>query len=276
MRLFNKVAIVGIGLIGGSLALAIKQKKLANTIVGISRHKETLILAKKMRIIDEGSLDLNIIRDADLIVLAAPVSAIIKLAPEISNIISKKAIVTDVGSTKEEITRQLNRIFPRFVPAHPLAGSERRGAVNANAGLFEKSVCILTPRANVDQKAFKKIKQLWLKTGARVIALDPKTHDIVLSFVSHLPHLLAFSLISTVPNQFLKFAPASLKDATRIAASDGLLWKDIFFSNKKNILKAIGIFEKKLTKIKTTISRDDQRSLLAILNGAKSKRETLR
>jgi len=276
MRLFKKVAIVGTGLIGSSLALVIKREGLAKKIVGISRHKETLTLAKQRGIIDDGSQDLNIIKDADLVVLATPVSTIIKLAPRISRIISKEAIVTDVGSTKEEIVRHLSKVFPRFVATHPLAGSEKRGVANASARLFEKSLCIVGTLKHTDPQALQKIKQLWVKAGARIVVLDPKTHDAALSLISHLPHAIAFALINAVPGKFLKFAPNSLKDITRIAASDEQLWKDVFFTNKRNILKAIDIFEKQLDTIKHCLSRGDAKTLLHIFKHAKLKRQTLK
>jgi prephenate dehydrogenase len=275
MRLFNKVAIIGTGLIGGSMALAIKKKCLAHQIIGVSRHKNTLIWGKKSHLIDKGSQDLSIIKDADLVVLATPVNTILKLAGIILKFIRKASIVTDVGSTKCEIVSKLSKIFPNYVGSHPLAGSEKRGLVNASTDIFKNSLCILTPAENTSPKALKKIKNLWNRLGARVIFLSPDTHDRILSFVSHLPHVIAFSLIDIVPDKYLKFGATGLKDTTRIALSDSRLWVDILLSNRENMLKSIEHFENNLSRIKSAINKRDERTLIKILKKAKGKREIL-
>ena len=275
MRLFNKVAIIGTGLIGGSMALAIKKKCLAHQIIGVSRHKNTLIWGKKSHVIDKGSQNLSIIQDADLVVLATPVNTILKSADIILKFIRKDSIVTDVGSTKKEIVSKLSKIFPNYVGSHPLAGSEKRGLTNASTYIFKNSLCILTPTKNTTPKALKKIKNLWNKLGARVIFLDPDTHDRILSFVSHLPHVIAFSLIDIVPDKYLKFGATGLKDTTRIALSDSRVWVDIFLSNRENMLKSIESFQNNLSRIKSAINKRDERTLIKILKKAKGKREIL-
>lgn len=275
MRLFKTVAIVGTGLIGGSIALAIKKKMLAGKVIGVSRHKRSLRLAKKIGAIDAGSQDIGIIKDADLVILATPVGAILKLAPRISKIIARDSIVTDVGSTKQEIAVKLEKIFPGYVGSHPLAGSEKRGVDYADASLFKNTLCILTPTKNTNSKGLEKIKKLWQSLGAKVIFLSPKAHDKALSFVSHLPHIAAFSLINTVPKEHLRFASSGLSDSTRVAASDSQLWSDIFLSNKRNILGAISLLEKNLLKIKSAIKKQDKKLLNNILKKAKEKREIL-
>ena len=275
MRLFNKVAIVGVGLIGGSMALAIKRKKLANQVIGVSRHKKTLLRAKKRHAIDKGSQDIGIVKDADLVILATPVNTILNLAPIISKIIRPDCIVSDVGSTKQKIVSQLDKIFPRYVGSHPLAGSEKRGMINACPDIFKGSLCILTPTKNTDRGALEKIRRLWRQLGAEVFSLTPAIHDKILSFVSHLPHIVAFSLIDIIPKQYLEFASTGLKDATRIAASDSQLWLDIFLSNRKNMLKTIDLFQENLYRIKKAINKKDKKLLNTILKRAKSKREIL-
>ncbi len=275
MKLFNKVAIVGVGLIGGSIALGIKKKGLARQIIGVSRHKKTLLLAKKIHAIDKGSEELNIIQDADLVILATPVNTILNLAGLISNLVKGDCIVSDTGSTKAKIASQLSRIFPNYVGSHPLAGSEKRGIENARADIFENSVCILTPTKNTSPKAQEKIKRLWNQLGAKVVVLEPKRHDRILSFVSHLPHIAAFSLIGIMPDAYLRFGSRGLKDSTRIALSDSQLWSDIFLSNQKNILKAIKLFQKNLSRIASAIIKRDRKALGIILRQAKNKREIL-
>ena len=276
MRLFNKVAVIGMGLIGGSMALDIKKKRLAHQIIGVSRHKDTLIRARKSRVIDKGSQDLSIIKDADLVVLATPVNTILKLSQTIAKFVSKDCIVTDVGSTKCEIVSRLGKTFANYVGSHPLAGSEKSGIRNIQPGIFKDSLCILTPVKNTAPKALKKIKNLWNQLGAKVVFLSPNTHDNILSFVSHLPHAIAFSLIDTIPDKYLKFAANGLKDTTRIALSDSRLWADIFLSNRKNMLKAIESFQDKLSGIKLAITRREEKTLIRIMKKAKAKRESLR
>jgi prephenate dehydrogenase len=275
MKLFNSVAIVGPGLIGGSLGLAIKKKQLSNEVIGVSRRKKTLLFAKRIHAIDKGSLKLNAIKEADLVILATPVSVIMSLAPRILKIIRPNAIVTDVGSTKEKIVLKLEEIFPNYVGSHPLAGSEKRGILNAHPGIFKDSLCILTPTKNTNLQALIKIKRFWKELGTRVVVLSPSLHDKALSFVSHLAHIVAFSLIDTVPARFLKFASTGLKDTTRIAGSDSEIWQDIFLSNQKNILKTIDAFQANMSKIKSGLKRKDARLLSEILNHAKKKREIL-
>lgn len=276
MILFNKVVIVGIGLIGGSMAKDIKKKGIAQRIIGVSRHEHTLLLARKSRIIDDGSQDLSIVKDADLVILATPVNTILKLSQKIGKFVNRDCIVTDVGSTKKEIVAKLNKIFPNYVGSHPLAGSEKRGVTNVQAGLFKGSLCLLTPTKDTSPKALKKIKNLWSNLGARVVFLNPDTHDKILSFVSHLPHAVAFSLMGSVPDKYLKFSANGLKDTTRIALSDSQLWADIFLSNRKYMLESIASFQNQLCAVKSAINTRDEKTLIKILKKSKSKRETLR
>jgi prephenate dehydrogenase len=276
MKLFKKVAIVGTGLIGGSIGLAIKKKKLADQVVGFSRHRKNILLAKQKGIIDFGSNSIGIVKGADLVILATPVDTIIKFAPKISKIAGRDCIVTDVGSTKVEIVQTLEKFFPKYLGSHPLAGSEKRGALNAHANLFKDTLCILTPTKKTIAKVSVKLSWLWKLLGARVIFMPTETHDRVLSFVSHLPHAVAFSLIKSIPGQYLKFSPASLKDTTRIAASDSELWADIFLSNRKNMLKTITLLENNLSRLKYAINKKEKRLLVKMLKEAQVKRKILR
>jgi len=274
--MFNKVAIIGTGLIGGSMALAIKKHKLAKEIVGVCRHEKSLLAAKKIKAIDKGSLDIAIAKGADLIILAMPVKAILDIAPKVAEIISKEATVCDVGSTKEAIVSKLDRILPNFVGTHPMAGSEKRGVVNASGDLFKGSLCIITPSKNTKKASLAKIKSLWIKLGARIEYLSAFEHDKAVSLVSHLPHIAAFSLINSVPEDFFKFAATGLKDTTRIASSDAEVWSDIFLSNKKNILESIVLLKNNLKKIEEAVKASDRGKLSSILILAKNKREKLK
>ncbi|MBC8436268.1 MAG: prephenate dehydrogenase/arogenate dehydrogenase family protein [Candidatus Omnitrophica bacterium] len=275
MRLFNKIAIIGTGLIGGSLALAIKKKGLAGEVVGVSRKKATLLSARKAGAIDRGSRNLSIIKGADLVVLAIPVDTIIDLAPRIRRFIDRNCLVTDVGSTKERIVSSLNKIFPNYVGAHPLAGSEKRGILNASPGIFKGSLCILTPTAKTASAALTKINLLWKRVGAKVVFLTPAMHDRILAFTSHLPHIIAFSLISAIPDKYLPLSSTGLRDTTRIAASDDEIWEKIIFSNREQIINSISAFESSLSRIKRAVQRKDRKAVTRFLTQAKSKRDTL-
>jgi len=275
MPLFNKVAVIGTGLIGGSIALGIKKKKLAREVVGVSRHKKSVFLALKMKVIDQGSVSFKIIKGADLLIIAIPVDAILTLKKRILKYIDKGCIVTDVGSTKEKIVNCLEKTFINYIGSHPLAGLEKRGIVNARPCLFEDSLCILTPAKETSFLALKKMRELWKGLGAKTIILTPKIHDSILSFVSHLPHIIASVLINSIPRDSLRFASGGLKDTTRIAASDALLWRGIFLTNRKNVLKAIESFENNLAKIKSAIKNSNAKALEKILLQSKKIREAL-
>lgn len=275
MKLFGKIAVVGTGLIGGSIGLELRQRKLCDQVIGVAAHNKSLAMAKKIGAIDIGSTNLSVIKDADLVILAVPVAAIIKIAPGMRKMIKKECIVIDVGSTKQEIVARLDRIFPNYLGTHPLAGSERRGIANAKAELFKNSLCLLTPSGNTALFVRKKIEQFWKGLGAKVFFVPADKHDEILAFVSHLPHVAAFSLIGAIPGKFLNYASSGLKDTTRIAASDSEIWVDIFMSNKKNITWAIRLFEERLRAIKQAIKKNDKRLLGRMLLEAKAKRNVL-
>lgn len=271
MRQFNKAAVIGVGLIGGSVALKIRKEKLAKEIVGVSSHKQTLAQALKKGAIDKGSLSLDIIKGADLLIFAAPVKAIIALADEASRFVDRDCFVTDVGSTKEEIVQRLSKIFPNYVGSHPLAGSEKRGMQNASSDIFKDSVCILTPVKDTPKRAADLIKAFWVKMGAKTILLDPRKHDKALGFTSHLLHAAVFSLINAIPGEDLKFSGPGLRDSSRIAGSDHKVWADVFLSNDKNLLKSLGVLENKLRELKSAVKNRDKKRLLAILEKARRK-----
>lgn len=276
MRLFNKVAIIGTGLIGGSLALAIKKNKLAKEVVGVSRHKRSLNLALEKNVIDRGSRSLDIIKGADLLILATPVDTIINLRKKILSLVDKDCIVTDVGSTKVKVVSFLEKVFKNYVGSHPLTGSEKRGITHAKADIFNNALCVLTPTGKTQTRPLMKVKKLWAKAGSRIVFLTPEEHDRILSFTSHLPHIVAFSLIGSIPVNYLKLSSSGLKDTTRIAASDALLWRDIILSNRKNVLRAIALFEKSLRAVKSSIQKNDKNKLEKILSLAQRKRVSLK
>lgn len=259
MVLFRNVAVVGLGLIGGSLAGDIRGLGLADNLIGISRRQETIRAAKRRGFVDRASGDIRAVRGCDLVILCAPVKAIIGLLADIAPYLSRGAIVTDVGSTKVEIVRRAKQALPAgvsFVGGHPLAGSEKAGIGQASRGLFGNSCCILTPG-----KGINKVKALWRTLGSRVKVWQPEEHDRIVSFISQLPHLAAFGLVCAIPEKFLPYGSGGLKDATRIAASSPYLWRDIFLSNKNFALQALKAFRKQLGELEGLIRGGDEQGL---------------
>jgi prephenate dehydrogenase len=275
MKMFNKVVIIGTGLIGGSLGLALKQQRLAGQVIGFSRQQKNVKLAKKVGAIDIIGSSLDVVADADLVILATPINTIIELAGQIANKLKKDCIVIDVGSSKERIVSELSVLIPNFLGCHPLAGSEKKGIVNLENNIFKGSICIITPTGKTNQRILNKIKLLWKRLGANIVILSAKKHDQILAFTSHLPHALAFLLISSIPNQCLALSSSGLKDTTRISSSDAGLWSEIFLSNRGNLLTALSNFQKKLTTLKFVLENKDSKRLIKILLLANHKRRKL-
>ncbi len=275
MKRFKKVAIIGVGLIGGSLALALKKRGLAEKIVGFCRHKDNTDWALRHNVIDEGAQTLDIVRGADCVVLAMPVETIISEAPRIAAVLEDECVVTDVGSTKGEIVMRLDGIFEHFIGSHPLAGSEKRGVQHASADLFENSLCILTPTRHTDKESREVIRSMWHSVGARIELMTPVRHDSVVSAISHLPHAAAFALMNSIPEPYFKSAAGGLKDTTRIAASDENLWCGIFLSNRTNLLSDIAAMRKKLLVIEQALRSGDERKLRSFIKSARTKRQSL-
>jgi len=275
MKLFNKVVIIGTGLIGGSLGLDLRKRHLAGQVIGLSRKKENANLAKKSGAIDSVGSSLGVVKDADLVILAVPVDVIMDLAAKIAGKLKKDCVVIDVGSSKERIVSKLSGLIPNFLGCHPLAGSEKRGAANLGADIFSGSVCVVTPTPKTNKKILKKIKLLWQKLGATVVVLTAKKHDCILASTSHLPHAVAFSLIGSIPDPYLGLSSGGLRDATRIAASNANLWSQIFLSNRRNLLTALSSFQIRLDALRLALKNKNQKLLTKILASAEKKRKKL-
>jgi len=277
--IFRRVAIVGVGLIGGSLGMAIKKRRLAREVIGVSHRHAVLDAALKAEAIDAGFTDINKgIVNADLVVLAAPVHAIVKLLTTINPNLRRGCLVTDVGSAKFEIVEAAEKVLSNpnfFVGSHPLAGSEKKGVDHASADLFEGSLCIMTPTAKTNQMAREKIKHLWSKVGAKVKIISAEEHDEMLSYVSHLPHLLAYGLMETIPKESFEFASQGLKDTTRIASSSPQMWNDICMANSRNILKSLDELVQHLSSLRKAIVNRDQKSLTQHFTKAKENRDEI-
>ena len=264
---FNSVAIVGVGLIGGSLALSARQKGIFNHIVGIGRTPENLRKAKDLNVVDEFTLNLDEgVKNAELVVIATPVSDIIPIIKKILPALKKGAIIIDVGSVKNEIMIETDKLsLPGvfFVGSHPIAGTENSGVEAAFSDLFLERKCILTPSKKTDPSALEKIKNLWISVGSEVFFMDSEQHDQILGAVSHLPHMIAFALVNYLheinneKESVFKFSGGGLKDFTRIAASHPIMWKDIALMNKENLVNLMEGFQKTLEELKELINRGD-------------------
>lgn len=279
MALFHRVTIVGLGLIGGSLGMAIRRKRVAREVIGFSRRASTIHQAKHLGAIDVGATNpAQAVREADVVILATPVDAIVPQAKRVASFMRPGAVLTDVGSTKARIVDALERELPpsvRFVGAHPLAGSEQRGITAAKAGLFDGAVCILTPTSRTDRDAHRLVMQLWNSLTRRVVDMPPTTHDRLLAAVSHLPHLLAFCLTEATPHEALAVAPRSFLEATRVAKSDPELWDDILLSNRDALLTAMARFDRSWKQARQQLARGDRPALQRLLRHAQAIRQAL-
>jgi len=282
MGKFNKITIIGVGLIGGSIGLAIKKKRLAKEVIGVFRRTSTLKKALKHKAVDKGTMSIEDgVKDADLIILATPVSLIPSMAREAIKYAKRNTVITDVGSTKKwivdkiegQLARSIRGLF--FIGSHPMAGSEHAGVEFARADLLNGSPCIVTKTAKTGAAALKKITGFWKALGAKVNVMSPAAHDKSVSLISHLPHIVAFGLAGAVPVKELKYAAEGFKDTTRVALSDPRLWADIFASNKREIAKAGLAFEKYYKKIIKAITQGRYSEIVRLLEEAKDVRSFL-
>ncbi|WP_085315598.1 prephenate dehydrogenase [Derxia lacustris] len=269
--MFERVAVFGVGLIGGSFALALDRINGARRIVGVGRNspssRANLERALQLGVIDEIARDEeDALRGTDLVMLAAPVQQTEALLDAIQPHLTLRTVVTDAGSTKQNVVeaarRALGGKFPQFVPGHPIAGKESSGVEAAEATLYDGKRCILTPLADTAGHAFERVRDLWTVCGAIVSQMDPLQHDRVFASVSHLPHLLAFALVAAIAREddaAVKFAHAGggFRDFTRIAASSPEMWRDICIANKPALLRELVAFEQELALLRRLIDNGD-------------------
>ncbi|MBU4129021.1 prephenate dehydrogenase/arogenate dehydrogenase family protein [bacterium] len=276
----NQVAIIGVGLIGGSLGLALKEKKIAKRIIGVGRREESLKVARERREVDEITTDLTSgVKDADLVVIATPLELTIETFRKILPHLKKGCVVTDVGSVKGPILKRIDHPF--FIGGHPLAGSEKRGPQAAKADLFKEATVVLTPVKKTDKKALALVKSMWQDLGAKVLFLDCAIHDRLVAFTSHLPHILAASLTNLIgelaqeEERVLSLMGEGFRDTTRIAASPPSMWKEISFANREEISKAIKRFKEILSEMEEALSKEEGDKLLHKFEKAKETRDKL-
>jgi prephenate dehydrogenase len=277
--MFNRITIIGLGLIGGSLGLAIKEKRLAKEVVGVSRRRTTLKRALTIGAVDTVTLDLKKgVKGSDIVILTTPVLKIIEIAKQISKDLYRGTILIDAGSTKKHIVNSVERFLPDgvyFVGSHPLAGSEKSGISYASKDLFKGAHCILTKTRRTNPKALATIKKFWTALSMKIKIMNPEEHDRLLSRLSHLPHASSVALCNTVGTKKLRFAGGGLKDTTRIASSSPELWLDIFITNRKNIAREIEKFKTELSKIEIALGNDNGAALLRLLEKAKKVRDSI-
>ena len=279
--LFNRVIIVGVGLIGSSMGMNFLQKRLAHEVIGVGRNKKNLKEAVRRKAITHSvgvpcieTLLGDLTKD-DLVILATPVEGIVRYLEKAKS----KALFTDVGSTKTSMIAAAKKSGVRFIGSHPIAGTERTGAAAGDINLFKGRLCLVTPLSH--SADVLKIKKLWKALGSQVILMDAKKHDHLLSVVSHLPHVAAYGLMQAVgqlislPHES-RFAFGGLKDTTRIAASSPEIWRDIFISNSKNVVHGIDQFLKELIKIKAYLVKKDSKGLFEYLKKSQRLRLMMR
>jgi 3-phosphoshikimate 1-carboxyvinyltransferase len=281
--LFQRVAVIGLGLIGGSLASAIRSHNLARVVVGFDQKPEDAALGVDLGVIDQAATTLEqAVRGSDLVVLAVPVRATRVVLEQIRPWLASDAVLTDVGSTKSSFVADVKAVFgklsPRVIPGHPIAGSEKSGIRAANPDLFANHKVILTPADDADAAALSGLTALWEGTGATVLTMSVAYHDEVLAATSHLPHLIAFSLVDTLAGEdqnmdIFRYAAGGFRDFTRIAASDPVMWHDIFLSNRDAVLRVIDHFTQDLDQLRAAIANGDGATLLRVFSRAKAARE---
>lgn len=285
---FKQVAIIGVGLIGGSLGMIIRRKGLADHVVGIGRRVENLKTAVALGAIDRYVADPQEgVRGADLVVLATPVDTYERHLREWAHCLSPGSIVSDVGSVKGTLVERSEAAMPvgvHFVGAHPIAGKEKTGVAAGSDQLFKGARCILTPTRQTDATALERVRQLWEETGSIMLTMDPHLHDQILGAVSHLPHVAAFALmnaLSELRDQELSsldlaaHSGGGLRDTTRIAASSPEMWRDIFLWNRANVVAYIDRYTKALEELKHLINTGDAAGIEKALERAKGEREKL-
>lgn len=282
---FKKVAVIGVGLIGGSLAIVLRQKGLAGSITGIGRGLSNLQTAKRLGVVDDYTQDIaEGVRDADLIIVATPVLKISETVRKAVPFLKQGAIITDAGSVKKAVIDEVEPLMPEgvhFIPGHPIAGTEHSGVEAAFPELYVNRVCILTPTDKTDTWALDIVKRVWEAAGSRVVMMNPVTHDKILAAVSHLPHMIAYTLVNTVADvektgvDALSFSAGGFKDFTRIASSSPEMWSDICSMNRDSIVKMIEAFQRRLEGLKRLIQDSDLKGVKEDFERAKKVRDSL-
>jgi cyclohexadieny/prephenate dehydrogenase len=284
--LFQKIALVGIGLIGSSLARVIRREKLVRAISISTRRAETLDRARQLELGDSYSTDAaEAVAGADLVIVSVPVGSSGEVAESIAGALKPGAIVTDVGSTKRSVIAQMEPVLPKnvhFIPGHPLAGTEKSGPDAGFADLFKNRWCIFTPLPGTDSAALEKLSEFWRRCGSNVDTMDPAHHDMVLAIVSHLPHIIAYNIVGTADDlqtvtksEVIKYSASGFRDFTRLAASDPTMWRDVCLHNKDAILEMLARFSEDLASLQRAIRWGDGEKLFDLFTRTRAIRRSI-
>ena len=282
----KNILIIGCGLIGSSLLRAVHVQKISNNIYIYEKSKKNILIIKKLKI---GCIVINKLKNIsinfDLVIFCTPMSQYSNFISKINKFITNKTIITDVGSTKElsfkKVKKQLKKNIT-WIPSHPIAGSEVSGAEYGDKNLFKNKWCVLIKEKNINKTHLSRLRLFWKKLGSKVITMNSKQHDIIFSITSHLPHLIAYNLVKTATDfekrkkyNLIKFSAGGLRDFSRIAASNEVMWRDVFFSNQKNIISAINLFIKNLKAFKRNISVKNSNEIIKKLIDTKKVRKKI-
>jgi cyclohexadieny/prephenate dehydrogenase len=284
--IFEKIALVGIGLIGSSLARVIRREKLAGHIAISTRSIATLNRAEELDLGDSYSTDAaEAVGNADLVIISVPVGSSGEVAAQIAPALKPGAIVTDVGSTKRSVIAQIEPHMPadvHFIPGHPLAGTEKSGPDAGFADLFENRWCIFTPLPGTDPAALEKLSEFWRRCGSNIDTMDPEHHDMVLAIVSHLPHIIAYNIVGTADDleavtktEVIKYSASGFRDFTRLAASDPTMWRDVCLHNKDAILEMLARFSEDLASLQRAIRWGDGDKLFDMFTRTRAVRRSI-
>ena len=284
--MFKKVCIIGCGLIGSSIARGIKKNKLATKVVSSNRSNSTNKKVIRLKIVDEASSDTKkIVKGSDLIIIASPLSSYKNIILKIKSSLKNGAILTDVGSVKKNVISLIEKNIPKnisWISSHPIAGTEDSGPESGFSQLFKNKWCILTPSKQSNNKDIKLLEKFWKKLGSRVDVMDAKQHDYILSITSHMPHLIAYNIVNTAlkikkkkDRNIVKYSAGGLRDFTRIAASNPIMWRDIFIQNRKNTSKMIDKFIDNLKDLKKAIKNKNEEKLEKIFSKTKKIRKEI-
>ena len=283
--MFNKISIIGCGLIGSSILRAVEEKKLASKISVYDKSSKVIDYLKKNFSAEICNNISDVVKDSDLVVIASPLSSYKEILLSIHTSLKENVILTDTGSAKKEVNKiisNLNLKNVNWIASHPIAGTEYSGPEAGFASLFKNRWCIISADKKVAEDKIKSLENFWSKLGSKTKRMTFEDHDYVLSLTSHLPHAVAYSIVKTAINKedkfkddVIQYSAGGLRDFTRIAASDPLMWKDIFFDNSENILKVLDNYSKNLNEIKDAIKNKDSKKLLEIFSSTKKVRKEI-
>jgi prephenate dehydrogenase len=283
---FRKITIIGVGLLGGSIGLAARKFRVAEEIAGFVRSKKTIAECEKFGATDFATTDLSAaVSNSDLIILCTPLAQMLLIAKQFLPALKRGAIITDVGSVKGNIVRELENLIQKsganFVGSHPMAGGEKTGVVAARENLFENAVCVLTPTKKSNPTSVRKLEQFWKSLGARVLKMDAAQHDLLVSRSSHLPHVVAATLANLVlnpknPKTQSQLCANGFRDTTRIASGSPEMWRDIALANRKNLSRSVDVFISDLQKFQRTLKKSDTKSIAKFFETARLRRDNWR